>query len=346
MEKWIILPITAFADFTQQWDELNERLYRSHPMLDSRFVRALINHFASTDTYLAVYPANLTSPDNLLLLQPAKPGVWQTFLPSQAQIAPVLCGFAPSLVDLPGALPGLVLAIDLLCQDPLYSFSTDELNALEVINHVTTINIDLHADFAAYWQQRSKNLKHNINRYFKRLSKNATTYQINVINKADQLLQALDRYGELESSGWKGATGTAINSQNVQGRFYAELLLAFAATNQAEIVEISINGQLAASRMLILNGDMLIIVKTTYDEQLAVYAPGRLLLYLLIEREFTLKRVQTIEFYTNATIDQIGWCTGQRDIKHLMLYRSIGIHLFAQRLRTIKTVLSKRCSWK
>ena len=100
--------------------------------------------------------------------------------------------------------------------------------------------------------------------------------------------------------------------------------------------------QLAASRINVLDKHMLIALKTTYDETLSNYAPGRLLLYLLIEREFLLKRVQRIELYTDATADQLSWSTGQRNIEHLTIYRSANLHRTFKALRSIKAKLVNR----
>ena len=336
MNNWQLFPASAFSEYTEQWDKLNQQLYQCHPLLDSRFVGALLKHFGNQQILLAVYPANAKQNGNLLLLQPKRLGYWSSFIPSQAQIASLLCSYPQALQQLFTSLPGLPVAIDLLCQDPLYTFHSQVLKHIETFVHVNTINIDLAETFNHFWQQRSKNLQQNLKRYFNRLNKNGISYGLKIFSKPDDLLHALQRYGELETKSWKGGAGTAINSQNKQGRFYDEVLGSFASTSQAEIVELYLDDQLAASRINLLNKNILIILKTTYDETLSNYAPGRLLLYLLIEREFTLKRVQHIEFYTNATADQLSWSTGQRNIGHVTIYRSATIQRIAKSLRSVK----------
>ena len=76
------------------------------------------------------------------------------------------------------------------------------------------------------------------------------------------------------------------------------------------------------SRLCIKNKSMMIILKTTYDEDKSRFAPGRILLYLVLEREFNLRRIKTIEFYTNATEDQVAWSTGQRSISNVLIFRN------------------------
>lgn len=339
MSGWQLLPWGAFAEFTADWDRLNQRLYQAHPLLDSRFVAALLKHFAQPCTYLAIYQITGEPISNLLILEPTKLGLWRTFLPSQAQIAPVLCSEPAALSQLPAALPGFTLAIDILCQDPLFSFSRITLPHLDSFAHVNTINIALTESFADYWQQRSRKLQQNIRRYFNRLSKNGSTYKLNIITTPDKLKLALQRYGELESKSWKGASGTAIHRDNLQGLFYTDVLQSFASNRQAEIVELCFNDQLVASRINVLNTQMLVTLKTSYDEDLAKMAPGRLLLYLLIEREFNLQRLMQIEFYTNATNDQKTWATDSRTIQHLTLYRGMIEKKLAYIYRSVKKII-------
>ena len=314
---------------------------RDSPLLDSRFVAALLKHFAQPRTSLIIYQDAGEPISNLLLLGPSRPGLWRTFLPSQAQIAPILCSEPAALSQLTTVLPGFTFAIDILCQDSVYSFSRDTLEYVNGFSHATTINIAVTKNFTDYWQQRSHNLQKNIRRYFNRLTKNGTTYQLKIVSSSNELALALRRYGELESKSWKGAAGTAIHYNNPQGKFYLDVIQNFASSQQAEIVELYFDEQLVASRINVLNKNMLIILKTCYDEDLAEYAPGRLLLYLLIEREFKLQRVAQIEFYTNATSDQISWSTGQRSIEHLMLYRSAKIQWLFNKLHRLKTKLTQ-----
>lgn len=342
MTKWQFFPASSFYEYTEQWDELNQTLYQLHPMLDSRFVAALLKHFGGPQILLAVYPSNAEHSGNLLLLQRKRWGAWTTFLPSQSQIAPLLCGNPQALQDLFISLPGFVFAIDILCQDPLYTFSTEVCQNIDTFAHAVTMNIDLAATFEYYWQQRSRKLQQNLKRYFNRLSKNGISHQLKVFSNQEDLLSALYRYAELETKSWKGEIGTAIGSQNEQGRFYGDLLNAFSATEQAEVVELYLNDQLAASRINVLNRNILITLKTTYDETLSEYAPGRLLLYLLIEREFALKRVQHIEFYTNATPDQLSWSSGRRNIEHLTIYRSANVRRLIAFLHSVKARLAKK----
>ena len=97
----------------------------------------------------------------------------------------------------------------------------------------------------------------------------------------------------------------------------------FADTPQVSIVyELWLGDQLAASRLVFGLGDMVVMLKTTYDENLNRYAPGRVLLYLAIQDLFTYCPEKTIEFYTDANVDQLSWATDRRWIAHWTFHRN------------------------
>jgi hypothetical protein len=142
-----------------------------------------------------------------------------------------------------------------------------------------------------------------------------------VLERPEDMREAVTRYGGLESAGWKQAAGTAVHIDNPQGRFYAEVLEQFAATRHGRVYELWIADRLAASRLVISGAGMHIILKTSYDESLSEFAPGRLLLYALLERAFAERSQRAVEFYTNATVDQLAWATASRTISHSVHFR-------------------------
>lgn len=321
---WSLYPAKSrFDDVAPAWDRLNHRLFDAHPLFDSRFVSPLVRHFATERDILALHEHE-TGCDSMLLLTPRRLGVWETFLPSQTQVSPILPDERVDWCGLLRCLPGANVALELLCQDPLYSTISTELTppSRALTPHAVTVNIKLSGDFDRYWQSRSKNLRNSLKRRFRRVSEDGLEVRLDVVTHPAQLHEAFTRYGDLESQGWKGKAGTAIHRENRQGQFYWEMLRGFAQHNQAAIYELYLDDRLASSMLTIANASMLITLKTTYDESLAGYAPGRLLDYLLLEREFAEKRYSVVEYYTNAAPDLQSWGTGTRTINHITVYRA------------------------
>lgn len=225
---------------------------------------------------------------------------------------------------LPRSLPGLSVAFELYNQDPSYSCfnDTDAPATAEFTDYGLTASIDLALGFEQYWETRSPKLRQNIKRYLRRAEADGVPARLVRIADPDGLRAGLTRYGEIESQGWKGGAGTAIHADNAQGRFYQDILSGFASSGNAAIFELYLGDTLAASRIAIGNGEMLVMLKTTYVEELSRYAPGRILLYLFLEHEFARGARRWIEFYTSAAPELVTWATNTRTIRHLTLYRN------------------------
>lgn len=320
---WEFYPATTmFSAYAEEWDRLNAQLYDSHPLFDSRFVGPLLDCFGSGNEKLCICRVNGVIEGALILL-PSGAGRWASFSPSQAQISAILVADASLLKELLKTLPGIVWVIEFFRIDPRYSpdFSRLKLET-KISSHSYTIKIDSGVSFAGYWNQRSKNLKANIRRYLNRARKAGCVSAFSEITALTEIKVGVYRYGDLESAGWKGAAGTAISRENSQGAFYAEVLDRFALRNQAAVCELFIDEQLAASRLVISNRHMAVVLKTTYDESLAGFAPGRLLLYRMLERHLDHQPEIDIEFYTNATPEQIAWSTSGCYVQNIQIFRS------------------------
>jgi hypothetical protein len=79
---------------------------------------------------------------------------------------------------------------------------------------------------------------------------------------------------------------------------------------------------LAAARLTVSGQSMHVILKTTYDETLSRFAPGRVHLHLMLQQMFLEPTKRSVEFYTRANKDTISWSTDQRQIESATLYRN------------------------
>ena len=339
---WTTYPAKAtFARFAQDWDRLNAQLYGRHPYFDSRFVGPLLKHFANGRELLCIYhDAEVVS--GALILEPKGVGRWSSFRPSQAQITGVLLKDGKHLEALFPALPGFAWLIELLAIDPRYS---PDLTSLSLPQNTRggalTIGIDADIAFADYWKRRPKNLRSNLRRYIHRVEAEACSLQLYVLTRRSDMGAAVTRYGKLETTGWKAAAGTAVSADNAQGAFYAELMSLFARSGQAKVYELQLGNQVAASRLVLVNDHMKIILKTAYNEELKRFAPGRLLLYQMVGERKHNPRARTIEFYTNATHEQAEWATFDCHIQNIELFRGAFMSTAFNVLRLCKRRLTR-----
>jgi len=321
--SWEIHPAkSSFFRFSEEWDRLNAELYDAHPYFDSRFIGPLLDCFANGKEQLCIYRSNGVVSGSLIL-QPDGLGRWSSFQPSQVQVSALLLTDANHLNELLPALPGFAWTIELYAIDPRFSPDFSQLQSPQIkFDHANTIGIKPEIGFSDYWNKRSKNLKSNVRRYFNRLNREGVTPSFSRVSNTIETGAAVARFGELETAGWKGEVGTAVSMLNKQGPFYAEVLGRFAQSDQATVYELRIGDQLAASRLVISNDQMLVILKTAYDESLARFAPGRILLFHIIQEELDSQLGRTIEFYTNATSDQEEWANFGCTIQNLQVFKS------------------------
>ncbi len=325
MDSWCLYCAKqGLGVFKSAWDKLNAELYQQHPYFDSRFIETMLQYFAHDTVWLCVHQSG-GEIDGMLLVQRKVVTKWTLFLPAQAQVTPLLLQNPAILSQLLPLLPGFTLGLDLPCQDPAYSPLNPDSSPLQatIMPHALTINVNVSAgSFNDYLQRRSKKFRQNLQRRFEKVQQAGFGFTLHCFTKEAEMECALAQFGRLESRGWKEKIGTAVHLNNRQGQFYLQLLQHFAKTEQACVYQLCLNEQPVAMELCVASANMLILLKTAYDEDFSAYSPGRLLLYLLLQREFLCKRVQTVEFYTSADHNDLAWADGQRWISHHMLLRN------------------------
>jgi CelD/BcsL family acetyltransferase involved in cellulose biosynthesis len=322
MSGWTCVPLRrSLGAHGAAWDQLNARLLGEHPLLTTAFIDGLLHHFGDGSEHLCVYRRD-GAIEAMCVLKPRNRLVWDSFLPSQAQVAPTLVADSELLASLLASLPGMPIQLDLLCNDPAVgAVLAGVARRRHVLNHALTMKVDLAGSFAGYWSSRSKQLQTNIKKRDKRLLEDGIEQRRVHIGEPALIVAAVDRYAALEGAGWKGRNGTAVGSSPAQLQFYRDLMLQAAAGGHAFVSELWFGDTLAASRLILRRNGMLVILKTSYDERFSDYSPGRLLLRDVIEHAFAAGAGGAIEFYTDADQNQLEWATAQRWIQHRTLYR-------------------------
>lgn len=321
------------------WQSLNDRFFNGHPLLDVMFIRPLLDCFGGKNLYLAIHK-NDHQVTAAILIERTGLGVWQLFSPSQSSIAPIIMdpnmdGKADfEIRNLAKELPGAVWLIDFLKLDPdvldLQNYLKED--SWERLAYSKTVNINVEGDFDSYWSDRGKKQRQNINRPLKKLERQGLVPELLHITNYNEIEDAIKIHAELEGGGWKGKQGTAILKDNIQGKFYTQMLQNFAKLSGAYICQLIVHDRVIASLLNIYQNGMMVILKTSYCESMAEYSPGRLIDYLMLPAVFKNKAVKVIELYTNASSTDEKWATGSRELYHLNFYLSplsrCLIHLF------------------
>ncbi len=95
------------------------------------------------------------------------------------------------------------------------------------------IIIDCQQTFTNYLQQRPRKLRQNISRYRNRLESTSQNHRYVVHTEPETVSAAVERYGLLESRGWKSTIGTSLDPSNQQGIFYKLFITERAKHGQA-----------------------------------------------------------------------------------------------------------------
>ena len=314
----------GFEIHASRWDDLN-REHGNHILLDSQFVGALVRHFATEDTLLAV--SERPGARGLVLLEPTRRRFPTTFQPSQGPLGLILLESddqaIPMSLDLLAHLPGFALCLSVLHQDPAFTRFGDAKGSgrLRRIEYIDTGEVGIEGPFEAYWQSRGSNLRHNLARQRRRLVDAGRRLDFQVIRDPVRASECIATYGSLEASGWKASTGTAVGSDNAQGAFYRDMLERLMATHEAYVLHLELDGKVIASDLCVEREGMVVILKTAYDSSVPGLSPGLLLHEEAFRYWFDSGSVRGVEFYGGVLDWHRKWTDSFRRMYHLDLYR-------------------------
>lgn len=105
----------------------------------------------------------------------------------------------------------------------------------------------------------------------------------------------------VEGSGWKGAAGTAINSDRGLIEFYRALMRQFGAIGGCEINLLRVGGTCVAAQFCLKIDRWLYILKIGYDESRSRLAPGNMLLENVVRRAQADGEIDNVSLVSNAS---------------------------------------------
>ena len=336
--KWTLLDVAKFSHYQEEWNELNKKS-QNLAVLNSDFIEPLINEFfEGNECFVLGHDNNKLCVAGFL----NKVGSfqWTTVMPSQAPVALWLCSGhkfnTHDVASLAKALPGLVLTIDFLQVD-----SRDlELNPREsfaLAKYIETGNRPIPQDFDEYFKSLGKNMRQNYTKVINRAERAGDTLGFECLSTPEEVTLAVQKYGELESKGWKSEHGTAISPDNDQGRFYTDMLSRLAQKNQACCWYYKINQQIVAVDLCVMQQNTLIILKTTYDEEFSKQSPA---LQLKVEMIKHYSQAQTnidnIEFYGRVMQWHTRLDSEVRELQHLSWFRSSLVRNIISTIKKLK----------
>ena len=321
--RWLLHPASEFDRFVKIWDETNAAC-QGLPFLRADSVRPLLREFGSGRELIAIGTDDARK-SAMGLLAPKGRGLWETFQPSQLPLGAWLVTpgleLEPVLAALLMKLPGFALAIGITQQDPILLPRPTDTPRLQTLDYIQTAWVEVTGSFEDYWNARGKNLRHNMRKQRSKLDADGIRTRLEVLRSPDEVGEALVDYGILESAGWKAAKGTAIHPDNSQGRFYRTMLEAFCEQGAGRIYRYRFGDKVVAVDLCIEADDVLVILKTTYDESNKTLSPAFLMREDAFKPLFSEGRIARVEFYGKLMDWHTRWTDRARTLYHVNYYR-------------------------
>jgi len=318
-----LLPVSAWKGVADTWEALNYRCHDDHPLLAQEWIGPLLSHFGTDATRIASWRAN--GGDQAMALVALAPWRPSTFSPSQMPILPAvgdagtLFSGLSSLAWRGGAVRTDVMRVDPECTQ-LSSLRRRASSVLSPANR--TMTVGLQDGWEPYWQQRSKRLRRDHGRFERRLGADYPGWRLEVVTDPNSLEEAVARYGRIEAAGWKAKMGSAIEPGNWQDGFYSDVMRAFASDGEGAAFFLTDGNEDLAARLTIWRGSSAIMLKTTYSEAHSQYRPGWIMLAESLKWLAESANIHRVEFYTNASQEQLRWASQTRQMYHASIYRS------------------------
>ena len=320
---WTFSDAKRLSDFADDWDRLN-RDGQNLPFLETKFLLPLLQEFSSSVELLAVARAD-AAPVAALLLRRVGLGRWESSQPSQLPLGPVLAQAGIKLAELSDsllqALPGLNLSLALTQLDPAYFERRPDAARHSTLDYVATAWVNIEGDFDSYWAGRGKNLRQNLRKQRNKLAADGAELRLEELRDVGSVAPALIEYGGLEAASWKAGLGTAIEADNAQGRFYRNMLEAFADDRRAAIYRYTLNDRVIAMDLCIEADGVLVILKTSYDGSDKSISPAFLMREEQFRRLFEAGRLRRIEFFGKIMEWHTRWSDNSRTLFHCNSYR-------------------------
>ena len=112
----------------------------------------------------------------------------------------------------------------------------------------------------------------------RKLEREVGPLELEVTREPERVARRVEDFLELEHSGWKGRSGSALASMQSTEDFFRKVAREAASRDQFEIASLSANGRVLAMSTQLIGRARAYGFKKAYDEAFASFAPGVILL--------------------------------------------------------------------
>jgi CelD/BcsL family acetyltransferase involved in cellulose biosynthesis len=182
--------------------------------------------------------------------------------------------------------------------------------------------IDLSSGLDVVEQGLGRKLRKNLERGERGL---AGTGEVVYLDNADDAFpDAVHRCLKLEAAGWKGETGSAVLSRRDTTRFYGELVELARDRGWLRLCVLLVAERLAAFELDLDVGGRRFCLKTSFDESLGRFSPGKVL-QLRALRAAHARGLTSYEIGGEAEAWKMDWTSTTRTRVNALSFASVGV---------------------
>ena len=323
---WKNLPASSLQKDSQllpAWDQLNAARGDLPFLAGHAIVSALKILGDGSERLLVGYDG--TRVVAMFLLSPQDKFQWCTFQPSQVPLGAWVADADLHLLDITRSLLrgplGFCLGLSITQVDPHVAPRAEDNPDSQHTDYIDTGWIDIQGNFDDYWSARGKNLRQNMRKQRVKLLADGVKLTMQVLREHADMSPAIARYGSMESAGWKAQNGTAIHPDNVQGRYYRELLEQASLRGEAVVYQYLFDDRVVAMNLCLLRQGTLVVLKTTYDESIQTYSPAFLLRENELQEIYQEGQIKRMEYFGRLMDWHTKLTDKKRTVYHLTVYR-------------------------
>lgn len=174
--------------------------------------------------------------------------------------------------------------------------------------HLLSPHVDLSFGWNEYRRALHSHLLRNLRRGRRQLEE-IGPLKVEIVGGGELLDERLDEAFQVEASGWKGRTRSAIQSRPHTQSFYRHMAQWAATQGTLRLYLLRLANRVLTMCLTLQQHGTCYMLKGGYDEEFRRFSPGNLLTEALIE-DCAGRGIKRIEIYGEAETYKMNWATG------------------------------------
>ncbi len=185
----------------------------------------------------------------------------------------------------------------------------------------------------------------NFRSQIRRALRKANERGLHLLRVAEAEPAALQRFYDLEASGWKGTEGTAIRDHRPTRQFYDDIAAAAARFGYLSLYFLDLGGQTISAHLGLSYNNSYYMPKVAYDEQFGQFSPGHLMVNE-IYRDCAVRGLSTFEFLGPDDEWKVKWTQQYKAHSLIRVFRNNTMGRVLHTLdTTVKSKVKQAIGW-